>query len=107
MSIGALRVVVVDTRPLTPQVHAVTLPPGATVREALCAAGVLPQAPAPSGSAAAGSGRLDIGIFGQRCTPETMLRDGDRIEVYRALDLDPKEARRRRAALRAAARTQV
>jgi hypothetical protein len=98
---------VVDTRTPVPQVHALTLTIGATVREALSAAGLLPPLPALAGSAAAGPGRLDIGIFGQRCPPETVLRDGDRVEVYRALDMDPKEARRRRAAVRAAARMQA
>jgi putative ubiquitin-RnfH superfamily antitoxin RatB of RatAB toxin-antitoxin module len=41
-----------------------------------------------------------VGIFGQRCKPETVLRNGDRIEIYRALVFDPKESRRRRAAHR-------
>jgi putative ubiquitin-RnfH superfamily antitoxin RatB of RatAB toxin-antitoxin module len=39
-----------------------------------------------------------FGIFGRRVPPGTRLAPGDRIEVYRALAMDPKEARRRRAA---------
>lgn len=38
-----------------------------------------------------------IGIFAQRVTLDTPLRDGDRVEIYRPLKVDPKEARRRRA----------
>jgi uncharacterized protein len=38
-----------------------------------------------------------IGIFGQRCTRETPLREGDRVEIYRQLVADPKESRRSRA----------
>ncbi|HET6804234.1 MAG TPA: RnfH family protein [Frateuria sp.] len=38
-----------------------------------------------------------LGIFGKRVPPGQPLRDGDRVEVYRPLTLDPKEARRRRA----------
>jgi len=38
-----------------------------------------------------------IGIFGKRVPPETILKNGDRIEIYRPLTADPKEARRRRA----------
>jgi uncharacterized protein len=38
-----------------------------------------------------------LGIFGHRVAPEQVLRDGDRVEIYRPLVLDPKEARRRRA----------
>lgn len=36
------------------------------------------------------------GIWGQRCSPATRLRDGDRIELYRALQIDPRDARRAR-----------
>ncbi|MCX7512427.1 RnfH family protein [Frateuria sp. STR12] len=38
-----------------------------------------------------------LGIFGRRVPLGQPLRDGDRVEVYRPLLLDPKEARRRRA----------
>ena len=39
-----------------------------------------------------------VGIFGERTTLERVLRDGDRVEIYRPLQADPKQARRRRAA---------
>jgi putative ubiquitin-RnfH superfamily antitoxin RatB of RatAB toxin-antitoxin module len=38
-----------------------------------------------------------LGIFGKLVKPETILRDRDRVEVYRPLSIDPKEARRKRA----------
>ncbi|MDP9109332.1 MAG: RnfH family protein [Pseudomonadota bacterium] len=38
-----------------------------------------------------------VGIFGKRKTPDTLLRQHDRIEIYRPLVADPKESRRRRA----------
>lgn len=38
-----------------------------------------------------------VGIFSQLCDLETVVTDGDRIEIYRSLQADPKEARRRRA----------
>jgi len=38
-----------------------------------------------------------VGIFGRRVARKQPLRDGDRVEIYRPLVLDPKEARRRRA----------
>ena len=38
-----------------------------------------------------------VGIFGRRVPPATRLADGDRVEIYRPLALDPKEQRRRRA----------
>jgi putative ubiquitin-RnfH superfamily antitoxin RatB of RatAB toxin-antitoxin module len=37
------------------------------------------------------------GIFGKPVATSAMLRDGDRVEIYRPLKIDPKEARRRRA----------
>lgn len=39
-----------------------------------------------------------IGIFGKKVKDSTPLRTGDRVEVYRALLVDPKENRRRKAA---------
>ena len=38
-----------------------------------------------------------VGIFGQKTSPEQVLRDGDRVEIYRPLVADPKEVRRQRA----------
>jgi len=37
-------------------------------------------------------------VFGVRVQPESPLRDGDRLELLEALQIDPKDARRRRAA---------
>ncbi|NEX20656.1 RnfH family protein [Thiorhodococcus mannitoliphagus] len=39
-----------------------------------------------------------IGIFGKLVKPDQELHDGDRVEIYRPLIADPKEARKRRAA---------
>ena len=41
--------------------------------------------------------RMPVGIYGKRVDRGRLLRPGDRIELYRSLLLDPKEARRRRA----------
>jgi len=43
---------------------------------------------------------LDLGVFNKPQKPDTLLRDGDRVEVYRPLTVDPKEARRIRAQVR-------
>jgi len=40
--------------------------------------------------------RERVGVFGKVVTLDTPLRDGDRVEIYRHLEADPKEARRRR-----------
>ncbi len=38
-----------------------------------------------------------VGIFGHKASPDQVLRDGDRVEIYRPLIADPKEVRRQRA----------
>lgn len=68
-----------------------SLPEGSTVADALAASG---SRQALSGERLSGR----VGIFGQLVTNGRLLRDGDRIELYRPLIADPKEARRRRAA---------
>jgi hypothetical protein len=40
---------------------------------------------------------VPFGVWGKRVTPDYVLREGDRVEIYRPLLADPKEARRRRA----------
>jgi hypothetical protein len=70
----------------------VNLPAGATLRDAVVASGVARRHPEISLEKQA------FGIFGKRAPLEARLSPGDRVEVYRALALDPKEARRRRAA---------
>ena len=64
------------------QARSVSLPAGATVRDALAASGFEGHA---------------VGIFGKRVDLGHRLADGDRVEIYRPLATDPKEARRQRA----------
>lgn len=78
----ALRVEVVQAWPEGEAIVALQLPDGATVGDALAACGLKGE---------------KAGIFGKRATMDTRLADGDRVEIYRPLALDPKEARRRRA----------
>ena len=69
------------------------LPDGATVADALTAARVPERVPGwtPAGSV--------VGIWSRQCDPSRALRDGDRVEVYRSLQADPKQSRRARARL--------
>ena len=66
------------------------LAPGATVGQALAASGFARQFPGVDAWA------QGVGIYGKRVAPGTVLADGDRVEIYRALSFDPKESRRRR-----------
>ncbi len=75
------------------------LPAPATALDAIRASGVLERHPE------LGLGEPLIGIWGRACAPDTVLAEGDRIEIYRPLAMDPTEARRLRARnLRTAAR---
>jgi putative ubiquitin-RnfH superfamily antitoxin RatB of RatAB toxin-antitoxin module len=66
-----------------------TLPDGACLRDAVVASGLclrhglLPDA-------------VEAGIWGRKKPLQTLLRERDRIELYRPLRVDPKEARRLR-----------
>ncbi|NUO72829.1 MAG: RnfH family protein [Frateuria sp.] len=67
----------------------VVLMAGATVAQAVAAAGF--------GDDGVQVDPQRLGIFGRRVAPDHILHDGDRVEIYRPLTLDPKDARRRRA----------
>lgn len=71
-----------------------TLPQGATVREAVLASGLLERLPG------AAVETLDLGVFNRACTPERQLEQGDRVEIYRPLQIDPKSARHLRVQAR-------
>jgi putative ubiquitin-RnfH superfamily antitoxin RatB of RatAB toxin-antitoxin module len=68
----------------------VSLPAGATVADALHASGLLLRHPTLDMSA------LRVGVWGKLRQLADGLRDGDRVEIYRPLAVDPKEARRLR-----------
>ncbi len=68
-----------------------TLDEGITVEEAIRESGVLQR------FTEIDLERNTVGIFGARCPLDRVLREGDRIEIYRPLCTDPKIARRRRA----------
>ncbi len=73
------------------------VPQGTTVREAITLSGLPQQYPAIDATLNAANGQGMTGIFGKRVPPDTVLKGGDRVEIYRPLTADPKEARRRRA----------
>jgi putative ubiquitin-RnfH superfamily antitoxin RatB of RatAB toxin-antitoxin module len=87
---ASLRVEVVYALPTGEHAVTLRLPAGATAGDAVRASGLLEKHPAP--------GTRKIGIYGKVVDPGAALNDGDRVEIYRPLPLDPKEARRRRAA---------
>lgn len=67
------------------------LAPGTTVGEALAAVARVPPFSGLTLEA------VPVGIFGRPVQRDTVLTAGDRVEIYRPLQVDPREARRRRA----------
>ena len=68
-----------------------SLPHGATVAEAIERSGIRHSRPGVEISADR------VGVFARKVSLDAILRDGDRVEIYRPLTIDPKEARRKRA----------
>lgn len=68
------------------------LPQGTTVRQAIEASGVLLKHPEIDLT------KNKLGIFAKLTKPDALLRDQDRVEIYRPLIADPKEVRKQRAA---------
>jgi putative ubiquitin-RnfH superfamily antitoxin RatB of RatAB toxin-antitoxin module len=79
--------VVFSPAPRSTQLRELTLPAGSTLGDALGASGLF-DAGLPSD--------LRYGVWGRRQPLQAPLRDGDRVEAYRGLTVDPKEARRQR-----------
>ena len=89
----AIRVVVmVSPGPREVREAVLALPPGATVQQALQASGLLDFLGGPDPAT------LAIGVWRRRARLADVLRDLDRVEVYRPLLVDPKVARRERFA---------
>ncbi len=87
----AITVEVVYALPERQSLVALTVRCGATAREAVALSGLPLRHPDID------LARISLGIFGKRAQPDALLKNGDRVEIYRPLIADPKEARRRRA----------
>lgn len=89
---GALVNITLVYSPAPRQVRqwALALPAGATLAQALATCRVREEFPDLSPE------RLSVGIWGRKAGLNHRLQDQDRVEVYRALKVDPKVARRER-----------
>lgn len=87
-----ISVEVVYPLPQKQEIFSVNLPPGATVREAIESSGVLARYPEID------LAKSKLGVFAKLAKPDSVLRDRDRVEIYRPLIADPKEVRKQRAA---------
>ena len=85
-----IEVEVVYAQPAVQKRLTVRLGAGATVLQAIRESGVLDECPEID------LARMGVGVFGKIVTLDARLRAGDRVEIYRPLTVDPKEARRQR-----------
>lgn len=69
----------------------VSLAAGSTALDALRTSGLLERFPEIDISA------QSVGLWARPCKLDSAVSNGDRVEIYRPLQVDPKEARRRRA----------
>ena len=93
-AVDEIAVEVAYANPDVQLVIAVLLPKAATAKEAIEASGILLKFPEIDLSI------NKIGIFGKLCKLEKVLRQHDRVEIYRPLMVDPKQLRRQNAAIK-------
>jgi hypothetical protein len=91
ISNGVIRVEVVYALPREQVLLDVQVPQGSTVEEAIKLSGILQKYPAIDLAS------NKVGIFAKLSKLDVVVRDKDRIEIYRPLIADPKEVRRKRA----------
>jgi putative ubiquitin-RnfH superfamily antitoxin RatB of RatAB toxin-antitoxin module len=96
MAEGVIRVQVCHARPDRQFLREIEVAAGTTLQSAIEQSGVLQEVPEID------IGACRVGIHGKLKPPDTVLRERDRIEIYRPLIAGPMEARRRRAVKKAA-----
>jgi len=89
--IGTIRVEIAYAIPEKQVILSLKVSPGTTVEQAIAQSTIRDEFPEirkkPAG----------VGIFSRKVALDQVLREGDRIEIYRPLIADPKEVRRERA----------
>ena len=87
-----LQIEVAYATPEQQQIITLNVPEHSTIEQAIQSSGILQHFPEIDLKQNA------VGIFGKVCVLNQTLRTGDRIEIYRPLQIDPKQARKQRAA---------
>ena len=94
-----LRVSVAIALPARQEVIEVELAAGSRVSDALRESGAFERL------GGIDPATLRFGIWSRPCEPQTALRDGDRVEIYRPLRADAKDQRRTRARVKPSTRS--
>jgi putative ubiquitin-RnfH superfamily antitoxin RatB of RatAB toxin-antitoxin module len=90
-----IRVEIAYAQPQRSIIKSLLLSPGATIADALA------QAASDANFRGVDLANSPVGIFGKVARRDVKLNDGDRIEIYRPLQEEPKLARRKRASRKA------
>ena len=88
-----MQVEVVFALPDRQVLEALEVENGATVAEAIARSGIERRFPEADLS------ELQVGVWGRAVDRSRVLREGDRVEIYRPLEMDPREARRLKAGI--------
>ena len=86
-----IAVQVVFATPQAQVIMDVAVKEGTSIAEAICTSGICAQFPEIDPET------LQAGVWGKIRSRDYPLREGDRVEIYRDLKADPKDARRSRA----------
>jgi putative ubiquitin-RnfH superfamily antitoxin RatB of RatAB toxin-antitoxin module len=88
-----IKVEVAYALPEDQQIFSLNVDRGTTIEQAIHLSGILEH------YADIDLGNINkVGIFGKLAKLDKVLQEGDRVEIYRPLQADPKEVRRKRAA---------
>jgi len=88
----SIRIEIVYALPSRQELIELKLPAGSSVQQAIDASGLLARYPEID------LAKTKIGIYGKLAKLDSVLREKDRVEIYRPLIADPKEVRKQRAA---------
>ena len=86
-----INIEVVFALPTTATCLSIEVQPGCTAEQAVIQSGIIEKCPEIDANA------LTLGVWNRIVKANYELKDGDRIEIYRPLIADPKDARRKRA----------
>ena len=86
-----INIEVVFALPTTATCLSLEVQPGCTAEQAVIQSGIIEKCPEIDANA------LTLGVWNRIVKANYELKDGDRIEIYRPLIADPKDARRKRA----------
>lgn len=88
-----MKIEVIYALPDRQELVTLDLPEGSTAMQAIEASGLLKKYPDIDPG-----GRNKLGVFAKLVKADALLRERDRVEIYRPLIADPKEVRRQKAA---------